>query len=81
MFSLECTAMLFKRIECSHILENVLVLNDNIEHDQARRRRSEIRPTLIVLILTEDKLGLLRVMQALKKKAAEKHSNLLTVLE
>ena len=81
MFSFERIAVLLKQVKGSNILENMLVLYDDVKHNQAVNRWCEVRPTLVVLILTEDKLSLLRIVQALKKEASKEHSNLLTVLE
>ena len=73
--------MLFKLIEVSGVFKDVLILHDDVKHDQAAGWRSEIHAVLVVLVLTKYKLCFLRVVQALEKQATEKHAHFLAKLE
>ena len=73
--------MLLKLIEVSGVFEDVLVLHDDVKHDQAAGWRRKIHAVLIVLVLAKDKLCFLWVVQALEKQAAEKHAHFLAKLE
>ena len=56
-------------IELSHVRENMLILHDDVEDDEALRTRCEIDTTLVILVLAEEQLGFLGVVETLEEKS------------
>ena len=54
---------------------------DCIEDDQAGGTRRKIHTTFVILVLTEEELGLLAIVKALKEDPGEEHPYFLAVLE
>jgi hypothetical protein len=54
--------MFFEGVELPCVLKDMLVLHDDVQHDQARRAWGKITSTLVILVLTEEQLCLLRVV-------------------
>lgn len=61
-FVLKCTAVFFEGIVVARIAEYVLILHGNIEDDETAGSWREVDPAFDVLVLTEQKLSLLRVV-------------------